>query len=304
MLIMKIKFFLLFLIILSFNLWADFSVKINVAPKNITVGDTIRLSIDIQGTYNTLIPSKEDLSKLIEPFEILSENYNPSNKKQDIIISIYKTGEFELSSFPVKYSPYDTAPFEILYTDTEYIKVNSVVNSETEPVFKEFESPFNKKYDYSNILILSVLIILLLSLLSLYIRYFKRNKISKSENKIIKLDPYQNALLKLKNLKQMQFYNNSDFKIFAFELSFVIREFLGAIKNIDCLEMSNSELKYALKNIEFIMKSDFLEINDWLEPIKYAKYIPPLKTISMYLDITEKFIYSQKEHHENSENNI
>jgi magnesium-transporting ATPase (P-type) len=163
------------------------------------------------------------------------------------------------------------------------IKENSTI--------KDISKPILKKYNFNGILILLGIIILILAIIFIIIYLFrKKNKLPIVNKQKIFINPYDLALQKLNKLKKYSFNDLSDFQYFAFEISYITREYLSSILEVECLELSNTELKEKLISYDFNLKKDFFENNNYLELIKFAKFKPPIKKIESIINFTETFL--------------
>jgi len=297
---MKLNFFILIFFIFFINtVNAEILVNTRISTNTIMIGDTALLDINVEFSKNMeFIEAK--IPKNIDDFEILDYKIfgDTYSKKINIIGAIYKNGDFKIAPIQIIYK--DDTEIKSIYSDTVNISVLPIAVNMNESI-KDYTAPKLKKYDYTGVIVLIGIILILVLLIALIIylwrKYFKKKP--EVEIQAPQLSPFEIAQMKILKLKNMKFENDEDYKFFAFELSYLIREFVGTLYNIDCLESSNTELKEKIKNIELLKKELFIEINDFLEPIKFAKFKPPIKTLMMYIELTENFVNTVAQNQKN-----
>ena len=99
--------------------------------------------------------------------------------------------------------------------------------------------------------------------------------------------PYDTAVSDLEKLYRSGLLEKSEFKLWYMGISKILRNYIGAILNFNCIDLDISEILPALKKAE-IKSSYYLEIEDILgecDLVKFAKYSPDK---SMALEIYKK----------------
>lgn len=280
-----IRVFLLSLFILLSNLIfaddleksdkPDFSFKTDITNSEVFIGDIIN--------YDILIDKKEKNDSFFikkpnfSPFELIdiSETNSDKNYKFSIKLRIYKTGDSEIPSIDIlayhKDSntnisiPKKEIVIKSLLTDTQNVDIVDI---------KSNTSIREKTY----ILFWILGVVLLLVIVFIIVKIYKYKKTLVKE--AVELPPRaanEIAYEKLSLLISKKLIQKGEYKKYYFELSEIIREYLGNRYKFDSIELTSDELLVKLKQTLELSRSFIPTIENFLEDtdlVKFSKVIP------------------------------
>ncbi len=112
-------------------------------------------------------------------------------------------------------------------------------------------------------------------------RVLKRQKQGPARPGIPMLSAYDTAIAALDRLGQASMVDSvQGAKQFYFELGHIIKQYLGATRGFNCLEMTTQELGKQLKAVNDLpgsLKSDVVQFQDICDPFRYAPDLAPEK---------------------------
>ena len=109
--------------------------------------------------------------------------------------------------------------------------------------------------------------------------------------------PVVRALASLKQLKEKQLWQNNLIKDYYTELTDILRIYLSEAMGIPAVEMTNEELRTALKNRFPAKPGEGQKLTDVLDTatlVKFAKVLPGIDEHENCYDIVKEFLESQK----------
>ena len=233
-------------------------LNLNIISQN--AGDRIIVFPDIQETESMEIRDKTILTKWHKPYQV---NFQ---------IVFWDTGSFQIPSYPVEILRADSSRDLIIETDSIDIKIISMLTGAEETNLRPIKDPvaLKKPINWYRWILAVSLFLLFLILLVLW-----RKRIQKEPLKKIEVTEYQSAkditIARLNDLKKLIPSNS---KIFYFQSSFIIREFIENQYYVRALEMTTSEIskfgaEYELKIEEF---NNLINLLNRADLAKYAKY--------------------------------
>jgi len=282
--------FLLFLII--FPVYAN-EFKAQVVNKKIFVGDIIKYKITFPFPKEKIIFEENEFS----PFELIKKEKKYKNGKTSFIfgLSIYKTGKFKIPA--LKFKTTKNGKEDTITIPPKEITVISVLKNskdlklkDIKPVAVITEKTYIPFYAATGILLLAILYFL-----------FKKQKNKKPTDKITiekKLPAHETAYKKLSELMQKELIKKGKLKDFAFELSEIIREFLGERYKFDSIELTSDELINYLKKEPSFNREYLTVINNFLEDtdiIKFSKIETEVKELENLTKLAFKIVNDLKQ---------
>jgi len=256
-------------------------IEQKILNKEIFVGDIIDYQIELTTENNELVYlNPPNLS----PFEIIkiSEDKKEdvktkkTNHKFNLQLSIYKTGEFTIPSFELTYlKNNEQFKLDVL---TQKVNILSVIsqNEEVKDVKNLKNNISVKEKTYIVIWIGIAILFILITILVVYVVRYKL-KAKKSEKIIIKKSANEIAYEKLSKLLAKKYIENNEIKKYYFEISEILREYLGNRFNFESIELTTYELKNKLLNIMEIDRNYLPLITNFLEDtdlVKFSKFFP------------------------------
>ena len=253
-----------------------------VSDKNSAlIGDTVELilTIKIPESITGIRIKNEALgNEVFEVYEIEKKESSEGFETYRIIVSPFHISETEtvIPGIPVEYRENNGDEVKIAFSNPIPIKLNDI-KLDSKKWILDMEKPVLKSYDYSGIIIVFLICAALFFLvIVIYIKLKKHIFIKLADaynNKPEKFDAVkfvETLLIKLENIKNVKTLDFENIKISAFDISLILRTALEKIFGIECLELSNSELKIRFENISFEKKYLYFETLDILEKIKFS----------------------------------
>lgn len=300
---MLIKF-LLFLIGSFVLNSANVSIETKIDKSVINIGDYINYSIKINYPDGIkIIPPKPgaNLGNFdIKDFNVIDTKDKKSGLNQKIFvykITTYFLGEFEIPSVEIGYTD-ENNNTGILKTEPLIIKVVPV---ERKPTDKDDIRDLKPQIYLKNLIWIYIIGAVILSILAYFLakKYlipFIQKKPSEVLNSELKLPEDVLALNKIDALLNKNYIENGEIKQFYFELSEIIREYLGKRYNISTLERTSSEIMKDLRKLIY-EKETISKIEDFFyetDMVKFAKYIPTKSELNNIVPLSKEIIEKTK----------
>ncbi len=283
---MKILLFFISIVIFGQNLKLEEKIELpkieqKILNKEIFVGDIIDYQIELTTNNNELVylnPPNLSPFELIKINEDKKEDINTkkTNHKFNLQLSIYKTGEFTIPSFELTYlKNNEQLKLDVL---TQKVNVLSVItqNEEVKDIKNLKNNISVKEKTYIVIWIGITILIILIILLIIYVVRYKL-KAKKSAKIVVKKSANEIAYEKLSKLLAKKYIENNEVKKYYFEISEILREYLGNRFNFESIELTTYELNNKLLNIMEIDRNYLPLIMNFLEDtdlVKFSKFFP------------------------------
>jgi hypothetical protein len=250
------------------------------------VGDALHLSITAVGQLTTpvILPENIDLSPFSELDRRLEEkDLGDGKMRREFVLTVaaYQPGEVEIPSVEVTYFGKGG---EVLTARTQPIpvKIISLIANEPEPKLKENASPVPViQRDYLYVIIAGALAAAGLgALVALFIR--RRLRARKARRPAPPPRPAHEVALERLDRLGARLASSEDLRPFTFELSEIIREYVGARFKFDSLELTTEELILRLRRrVPAQEMRGFVlgELEGWLagcDLVKFAKVSPSM----------------------------
>ena len=246
-----------------------FAFNLQMDKAEITAGDTLTLlwTFDKSNNYK-LIPPVGDSLKWVKIFSAKS-----TGKKVILKITGFNPGKDTLTHLTfISSDKKDTVK-----TDPVVFTVKSVLkgkNVNPEDIYSPF-SMFNPLW-------LLYLLIPILGYIS-YLLIVKRKKKTTSAEKVeLPPEPLSQRLNKLWD-KAENLLNKGYLKPFYITLSYILRLYLEEVYEFPALEQTTSEIRYSLKKGRVKNRDKFLELLNFADMVKFAKFIPDKETGTIHL---------------------
>jgi hypothetical protein len=140
------------------------------------------------------------------------------------------------------------------------------------------------------ILIVTGVIILFVLLFFLIKKYLKKRKpVTDLQHLSKPIAPYEAALKELDLLFQRQMVDPG---LFYFDLTAVLRKYIGSSFGINAIEMTSQEFIKAINGLDFdrVQKKDITGFQKYCDPFKYAGIAPPRDRARQDLSFIKKII--------------
>ena len=251
------------------------SINASVDKKEILIGEQIELTLEAKASLGEKI-SWFNLDT-IPHFEFVEKGKIDSSiteteksYRQQIIITSFDSGMHSIAPLPLMVNEKkiftDSIPinvkFKPLDPKQDYHDIKDIIN---------VENPFAKY------IVWAIAAITLVSIL-LVIYFINKKKIEKTEaqDETSRLDPYDEAISSLKELKKQQLAKNGQVKLYYSRLNDILRLFVLRKLQIASMVKTNEELIMQLKQLDisreqFSQMAQALRMSDF---VKFAKYLP------------------------------
>ncbi len=116
------------------------------------------------------------------------------------------------------------------------------------------------------------------------------------------IPPYEEAMNRIKELKNNVKLTEKNAKLVAFEISEIVRRYLGRVFDFPGVEMTSFEVLRTLKGLQ--LKVPYIEIEDFfnrLDMVKFANYKVADAQVRAFVEQGERIINEVHKHHETTE---
>lgn len=292
----------IFIIFIS-NIFASIKTQSFVDKKEVHIGDIIN--------YTIIIKHKPELQ--IEPFEIYEiikdtagvENFIVFDKKHKRSISLFKNEVIEKYVYkliPIQLGKVNINELIIKITNTKTNQITTISLPPTEINVLPQPKPKGKRYDGELVdikpqiwvrnYIWVLIILIIIGAISGWIYYNYRQKNTKTVSvQTTSIDIKEVTLKKLDELWSKDYLSKKLIKEFYYELSAIVRWYIGEKYNVNALESTTEELFILLK--KKVDKKYNLKLKAFLENTdlaKFAKYIPDIQQIKSDFETAKELV--------------
>ncbi len=285
------------------NIFAQQPTVISTVDKtSILIGEQIQLNIKIAFDKSAFNINELLLPDSLPHFEIISKSKidssaqnNLTNLKQNITITSFDSGRWQLPAFEISFSPSAKGKIIKQFTDTIGITVGYAISDSSnqlrdiKPIIEVQVVDYFWYYVTGGILLISILAFLL-------VRYFKKRKKKPLPIFNTTQSAYEEAMQKLKALQQYNLHNGEELKKYHSELSTILKTYLSRKQNSNLLNKTTADLLINLKdanlnNEKLAEAATALRCSD---AVKYAKFIPPInESENCFVKIQDTINYFQ-----------
>jgi hypothetical protein len=269
------------------------------------VGDAIAFSITSIGprTMPVVLPANLDLGQFSELARTLEEQDLGDGKiRREFKLSIaaYEPGSFEIPSVELTYFGQDSS-VKSARTQALPFVITSLIANEPEPKLKENAGPLPvRQRDYLFIYIAGGLVA---AGIGAVIALLVRRRLRGRKPALPAAPPrpaHEVAMEKLDRLGGL-LAEGGDLRLFYFELSEAIREYLGGRYGFDSLEMTTEELVAAMRRVPLENARGVVgtEIEGWLSScdlVKFAKVSPSTEQARGALETAIRMVAATRPH--------
>jgi hypothetical protein len=274
----------------------EISIRMDAHPKTATVGDPIRLDLDISMPQGYLAeipkpvapsadcsivdfypgPALPEASKSQESARPVAPRTGASiHHRARVVIALYRTGKFTFPSIPVKIKTAGGKETTVSSPPVD-IQIQSVLaekNPALRDLKKQAEIPEPTRWLLWGIVVLSICV-----LCAIFWHFWRRRR-----RKPVALTPAQRqdllelAEIDLRNLLAQGFPESGKEKQFYVLLSDIIKRILSAGYGIHTAEQTTSEIMEALNRKTVPGSEEAKKIESFLlrcDVVKFAKYVP------------------------------
>ena len=269
------------------------------------VGDAIAFAITSVGprTMPVVLPTNLDLGQFSELSRTLEEKDLGDGKMRrefNLSIAAYEPGNFEIPSVELTYFGQDGS-VKSVHTQALPFAITSLIANEPEPKLKENAGPLPvRQRDYLLVYIAGGLVA---AGLGAVIALLVRRRLRGRKPPVPAAPPrpaHEVAMEKLDRLGGL-LGEGGDLRLFYFELSEAIREYLGGRFGFDSLEMTTEELVAAMRRVPLENARGVIgsEIEGWLSScdlVKFAKVSPSTEQARGALETAIRMVAATRPH--------
>jgi hypothetical protein len=260
-------------------------VTASVDKQTAYIGDLINYSISI--TYDsTLQLTPPAAGANLGGFEVKEYDFRPEEtlddgRRQQIIdfqLRTFTTGDYVIPALPIEYMMPDST-FKYISADPIKINIKSILS---EGVSTDSLEPRPNKGQVSlaasswTLWLIIGLVVVLVAGAAIY--YYLRKR--KTTEEIPYVDPrpaWEIAFADLAILKNNDLPGKGEIKQFYFELSEIIKKYLGKKFEFGAIDMTTTEIDEALSNLSLDgdWHRETMVFMEHADLVKFAKYVPP-----------------------------
>jgi len=298
---MKNYILLAALFVISMNFAsAKVDLKTQVDTNNVLIGEHITVSFTVTAPKKAGIvwPVLSDTSSKIVvikdfPADTVSKDKNELVLKKRYTITSFDQGNFTLPPAIIRF----IKPSDSLVATLPVLQFRTIKVDTTKPL-KDIVGPMSQPITFMEILPYILIVLGIGAIVYFVIFFLKRYKPKQITEQSFepKIPAHLLALQQLRALDEKKLWQNSKVKLYYIELTEIIRSYLERRFNINAMEMTSGEIKYALDSIdvESNLKNKFFTMLDNADLAKFAKYEPLPDENYGSMKICEEFIDATK----------
>lgn len=227
--------------------YADYAVRAEFIQKKAVPGDiiTLRLSFEIPAGFKL---SDNPEIKGLKDFDILKKSNRANGIEIEIDLFVDSMEDINLPGLEIYVYDQDGKQ-KTLKSNPAVLAVEPLIKVKpTENHLRPIKGLISTEYGIKRILLLvlaAVLIILVIIAIYFIFKYHQRRKLCPE---VLVLPPYLKALNRIDELVAPGIPDGREGKAFCFILSEILREYIGAIRNFNALEMTTHEIAGIVKD--------------------------------------------------------
>ncbi|MEA3328970.1 MAG: hypothetical protein U9Q08_04520 [Candidatus Omnitrophota bacterium] len=274
-------------------------VSVSVDKDKITIGDKITYTLVVKADKDIEIEFPEFAQNLgdfaIKDFGTSRRGwFKTETYRQWYVLDIYVSGKYSIPASLIKYRQSGEEEWQEVSTDEVSIEVESILESaEDKQDIREIAGPigFPVKIPWY------VWVILALVVLAIGFVFFL-SKRKKTKSTIIPPRPaHELAYEALEALRQKEYLNRGEHKLYYIELSGIVRRYLENRFNLRAPEMTTEEFLNTVKNNKALSCKHKSLLRDFLshcDLVKFAKYEPPENETDLSFESAKKLVEQTK----------
>lgn len=280
-------------------------VQAEVDKSIITIGDRLTYTLTIDHQEGIRIEQPGPGANLGQ-FEIKDyQIHDPTKKNGNIIqkfeyeISVFDTGRFVIPPFPVAFFESDTSRnFQIIQSEPIEIFVESVLTADNREL-RDIKPPQSIPFNLKKWLIYGILTLIIIGSTVAIIYFINRRKKGISLFRKEKIRPaHKIALERLAELRNrwQHMLQKGEAKVLFTDISDLLRKYLENRFFIKASEETTFEISQSLSEMEIGEKQQIIAVQvlEFADLVKFAKYIPDEGETENTLEMLEKFIDETK----------
>lgn len=284
------------------------TVRAEVVPDSIMIGDQFKLSIEVDKDLVQVIDfPRFDNGKIGDGIEVLQESGIDTLKRDGRRVTIRKQytltsfdeGFYSLGKFPALYM--DKNVVDTLYApDSLFLMVSTFEIDTTTQTIYDIKQPIHTPVtfgEYGGYLVLAFIVLqVLFAIVYILIRTLKQRKQGEKPAKQRTEPPHVTAIKELEKLNRQKLWQNHRHKLYYTRLTDIIREYIEERYHIGAMEMTSDEITEALKELSIGERSavQIRRLLSTADYVKFAKYIPSVEDNEMSYNDAYYFVEDTK----------
>jgi len=298
---MKNYILLAALILITMNLAsAKVDLKTELDTNNILIGEHVTVSFTVTAPKKAGVvwPILNDTAKKIEiikdfPADTVSKEKNMLVLKKRYTVTSFDKGSFVLPPAIIRFAKSSDS----LVATIPALQFRSIKVDTTKPI-KDIVGPMSQPITFMELLPYILLVLGVGAVIYLVIFFLKRYKPKPLAEQSFepKIPAHLLALQQLRALDEKKLWQTAKVKLYYIELTEIIRLYIERRFNINAMEMTSGEIKFALDSIDVEpeLKNKFFTMLDNADLAKFAKYEPLPDENYGSMKICEEFIEATK----------
>lgn len=296
---MKSIVFLISFLFISL-LQAQDTIIMKLDPDSIRVGEMAKLTWELRIPSSATLTSSPEFSDSTGNIQFLSKGNMKKSKQgrewlyqREFTLSAYDSGLFSLPPLKAVWvdgnDTFNTLSDSLfLYATTVEVDTTTAARDIKDIMTVETPSDFSWLYYTAAGIILGVIVFFI-------IRHFRRKK-TPEQVAIIQVDPWEDALSKLKKMQEQRRWLAATPKEYFTEITDVIRQYLIAGHNIPAAEMISAEIMVSVNQAAFSneLQLSLKQVLLMADMAKFAKFKPQPGEEENALSMAILFIHDSK----------
>lgn len=223
----------------------NYAVRAEFIQKKAVPGDIITMRLSFEIPVGFKLPDNPEITGL-KDFDILEKTIWANGIKIDMFVDSME--DINLPGLEIYIYDQDGKQ-KTLKSNPAVLAVEPLIKVKpAENLLRPIKGLMSTKYEIKRILlpVLAVFLIILVIIAVYFIlKYLKRRK---SDTEVLVVPPYLKALNRIDELVAPGIPDGKEGKAFCFILSEILREYMGAIRNFNTLEMTTNEIAGVVKD--------------------------------------------------------
>ncbi len=258
-------------------------VETSVDKSEVYIGDLINYRMTIYHDTNVSL-TPPPIGANLGSFDVKDYHSDDPDTLKDgriklesrFALTTFTTGDYIIPPIPIKYMSPDST-VHVLVSEPISIRVKSLLGEEGTDTLdiKDLKPPYQfAESDWW--LWGSIIGVVLLAAIIAFVIWRRKHRGEETAEPVDLRDPWEIAFEKLALLKEKDYLEEKEYKLYYVELSDIFRAYVGRMYNIAAMDMTTDEFLYELEEIEmepalYGRISKFLKFADL---VKFAKFVP------------------------------
>jgi len=191
-------------------------------------------------------------------------------------LTTFTTGDYIIPPIPIKYTSPDSTT-RVLVSEPISIRVKSLLGEEATDTLDIRDLKPQYQFAESDWWLWgSIIGVVLLAAVVAFVIWRRKHRGEEKAEPVDLRDPWEIAFERLALLKEKDYLDNREYKIYYVELSDIFRAYVGRMYDIAAMDMTTDEFLYELEDIEMepALYGRIAKFLKFADLIKFAKFVP------------------------------